>query len=965
MAKHIITFSLIFFSITAFSQVEQPPFTPAEQRLKGFEQRKNLRTNSLVANVAFESVGPTVFSGRVTDIAVHPDDPTIFYVAYASGGLWKTENNGQSFTPIFDREAVMTIGDIAVDWKNDIIWVGTGENNSSRSSYSGVGMFKSVDGGKNWEHKGLPESHHIGRIILDPNDPDILWVAALGHLYSPNPERGIYKTTDGGNTWKQTLFVNENTGAIDLVDDPKKPGVLYAATWHRERRAWNFVESGEGSGIYKSEDGGESWQLLTTGSSGFPSGEGAGRIGLALAKNGDQTVLYALLDNYFRRPETDKKDEEGLTKADLRNITKADFLKLENDKLKNYLRSNNFPEKYSVEKVMAMIRSDEIKPLDLVEYLEDANSLLFDTPVIGGEVYRSDDEGKTWSKTHSDYLDHFYNTYGYYFGQIGVSPHDPDKIYIGGVPLLRSNDGGKTFKNITGDNVHVDHHALWLNPDRDEHIILGNDGGLNISYDDGENWIKCNAPAVGQFYYVAVDNQKPYNIYGGLQDNGVWVGPSNYKYSTSWHGYGNYPYSSLLGGDGMQIAIDNRNPNIVYTGYQFGHYFRIDRSTGKNEYITPKQELGERPYRWNWQSPIHLSIHNQDILYMGSNKLHRSLDKGENFKEISNDLTSGGIKGDVAYGTLTTIHESPLKFGMIYTGSDDGLIHLTKDGGNTWKLISGSLPERMWVSRVQASKYDEATVYAALNGYRWDDFNVYLYVSNDYGQNWKAIGTDLPAEPVNVVKEDPDNPNILYVGTDHGAYVSLDKGATFMAFVKNLPAVSVHDLVIQEREKDIVLGTHGRSFWKAGIGHVQQLTEELLAKALHVFDMEPVQYSSNWGSIRNQYSEARERKIKIPFYASTDGEATIEIKTDSRLTLKKMDYVCTKGLNYFEYDLSIDAGVVKKFEKYLNDTKKPEDKKIDLKQADNGKYYLHKGNFIVEISLGNSSAVNQLNIESK
>ena len=965
MDKRLITFFLTIFTLSSLAQIDQPPSTPGEARLKSMEQRKQLQNESLVANLKFESVGPTVFSGRVTDIAVHPEDPTIFYAAYASGGLWKTENNGTSFKPVFDNEAVMTIGDIAVDWKNDVIWVGTGENNSSRSSYSGVGLYKSTDGGANWEYKGLPESHHIGRIILHPENPNILWVAVLGHLYSPNQERGIYKTTDGGTTWKKTLFVNENAGAIDLVIDPDDPNILYASTWERERRAWNFKESGAGSGIYKSADGGENWTLLNHEESGFPTGEGVGRIGIAITKSEGKTILYSILDNYERRPKEPKEDETILVKDDLRNISKDDFLKLEDDRISTYLKSNGFPKKYNTKKVKEMVRKDKIKPIDLVEYLEDANSLLFDTPVKGAEVYRSDDEGKTWQKTHEGYLDQVYNSYGYYFGMIRISPHNPDKIYIAGVPVLRSEDGGKTFKNINGDNVHVDHHALWLNPKRDKHLILGNDGGINISYDDGEKWIKCNSPSVGQFYTVTLDNEKPYNIYGGLQDNGVWVGPSTNKPNTRWHSFGKYPFSFLLGGDGMQVAIDNRNSSIVYTGFQFGNYFRINRETGDRKYITPKQDLGKRPYRWNWQTPIHLSVHNQDILYIGSNKLHRSMNKGDDFKEISDDLTTGGIKGDVAYSTLTTIHESPLKFGLIYVGSDDGLIHVSKDGGNNWKLITKGLPTKMWVTRVQASRYDEATVYASLNGYRWDEFSAFLYVSNDYGKNWKAIGINLPLEPINVVKEDPENENILYVGTDHGAYISLDKGQTFMSFVKDLPAVAVHDLVVHPRDKEIVLGTHGRSFWKADVSHVQQLNKEIMAKPIHIFAMNEIQFSTSWGSIRNQYSKAREKKIEIPFYADSAGEVTISIKTDKDLLLKKLLKPCDKGLNYIEYDLSIKNDEAEKFEKYLNETKKKDEKEIKLKKADNEKYYLYKGTYTVEIEKDGNSVKEVLKITSK
>ncbi|MFT5385403.1 MAG: photosystem II stability/assembly factor-like uncharacterized protein [Saprospiraceae bacterium] len=951
MLNKIALLVCYLFSISLIAQNPPPPSTSAETRLKGFEQRKTLLEQSIVKNVAFESVGPTVFSGRVVDVAVNPKDPSIFYVAYASGGLWYTASNGTRFTPVFDQEAVMTIGNIAVDWERNIIWVGTGESNSSRSSYAGLGMYTSKDGGKTWEHKGLVETHHIGRIILHPDDPNTLWVAALGHLYSPNNERGLYKTTDGGTTWQQVLFANENAGAIDLIIDPENPSTLYAATWEKTRRAWNFVEAGSGSGIYKSTNGGDSWALISMGTNGFPTGNDVGRIGLSMYKKNGETVLYALLDNYSRRPKEAKDDaKDDLNKDRLRSMTAANFLKLEKKKVADYLESNSFPEKYTAEKVIKMVENGKILPEALVEYLEDANSLLFDTPVVGAEVYRSDNEGATWYKTHEGYLDNLYNSYGYYFGTIRVSPHNPDKIYIAGVPVLRSEDGGKTFKNINGDNVHVDHHALWLNPNRDKHMILGNDGGTVISYDDGESWIRCSTPAVGQFYTVVLDDAKPYNIYGGLQDNGVWVGSSNYKASDAWQQRGQYPYQSIMGGDGMQVAIDSRNRNIVYTGFQFGNYFRLNRATEDRKYITPKQELGARPYRWNWQAPIHLSVHNQDILYMGANKLLRSFNQGDDFEEISADLTSGGIKGDIAYATLTSIHESPLKFGLLYVGTDDGFIHVTPDGGNTWVRISDKLPKKMWVTKVQASQHEKSRVFASLNGYRWDDFNAYAYMSDDYGNTWTTIGTDLPNEPVNVIKEDPKNPDILYVGTDHGAYVSLDRGKSFLAMQGGLPAVAVHDLAIHPKANDLVLGTHGRSFWKANVNELQQLNKEVLAKTIHPFSIDKKRYSSRWGSIRNQYTKAFEPAINIPFYTSSPGNMAIAIKTDKGDILKQLTHKADQGLNYLKYDLSIEKSSSEIYQQYLNTDLKEGDSPIELKDADNGTRYLQAGKYIVELS---------------
>ncbi len=963
MRLSLIIMALCLY-LSSWGQMQnQPPFTPASERIASYKQHQQLEANSIVNEIEFKSIGPTVFSGRVADLEVWEKDPSHFYVAYASGGVWKTTNNGTSFEPLFDDEMVMTIGDIAVDWDNNTIWVGTGEVNSSRSSYAGVGVYKSTDGGKTWEHLGLGESHHIGRILLHPTDPNTAWVAVLGHLYSPNKERGLYKTTDGGQTWNKTLFVNDNAGIVDLIIDPDNPNTVYAASWERTRRAWNFVEAGKGSGIYKSTDGGDTWSLLTNGKNGFPIGEGAGRIGLAIAKTNGKTRLYASIDNYFRRPKEEPEDPMAVTKDQLRKMTKEDFLKLKKYQVKDYLQSNRFPREYSVDKVTKMIKSDEISPAALVEYVEDANSLLFDTPVVGLEIYRSDDEGKSWSKTHKDYINSVYNSYGYYFGQIRVSPQDADQIYFMGVPVMRSDDAGKTFKSINGDNVHADHHALWINPKRDGHLILGNDGGINISYDEGEHWVKCNTPAVGQFYYIAVDMAKNYRVYGGLQDNGVWMGPNDYEASVRWHNSGQYPYKSIMGGDGMQVAIDTRDNATVYTGYQFGNYFRINTNSGDRSYITPKPKLGERPYRWNWQTPIHLSVHNQDILYMGANKLLRSFNQGEDFHEISDDLTTGGRKGDVAFSTLTTIHESPLTFGLIYTGSDDGKVYVTKDGGHEWNDISTGLPEDMWVTRIIASAHEEGRVYVSLNGYRWDDFRSFTYMSDDFGESWKRIGADLPMEPVNVIKEDPDNEAILYVGTDHGLYVSLDMGANFMLMNKGLPAVAVHDVVIHPREKDILVGTHGRSLYKGSAKELQQLDELLLAKAIHAFDIPTQRYSSRWGNTSASWREARTPKVHIPIYAKEAGEATIEVMGKDNMQLQSMKTKLVKGLNYVAYDLSIRADQLKSYNKVLNEKVKEDEKPIKVKKADNGKVYLYSGKYDIKITQGKTSATTKLQLK--
>jgi len=899
--------------------------------------------SSIVQNVPFTNIGPSIMSGRIVAIDVNPNNPIEFYAAYASGGLWYTNNNGTSFSPIADNAPTQNMGAIAVDWEHGTIWIGTGESNSSRSSYAGIGMLKSTDKGNSWQHVGLEDSQHIGKIIINKNNPDEVVVGVIGHLYTPNAERGIYKTTDGGKTWKNVLFINENTGVIDISVSPTNPNILYAASWERERKAWNFDGDGENSGIYKSEDAGNSWAKITSEGNGFPTGSGIGRIGLATYND---TIIYALLDNQFTRPEEKKKKVIGYIKDNFRDMSQDVFLKLDDKKLNVFLKDNNFPKKYTAENVKQSVKTGKIKPIDLVTYLEDANYVLLNSEVIGAELYKSEDGGQSWKKTHKDYLDGVYSSYGYYFGTIGVNTSNQNKIYIGGVPLLKSDDGGKTFKAIGKENVHSDHQAIWVNSKLEGHLINGNDGGLNITYDDGENWIKNNAQSVGQFYSVNVDNQKPYNVYGGLQDNGVWFGPSNYKPSKNWEDSGQYPYKMIGGGDGMQVQIDSRDHNVVYSGSQFGYYYRVNLKTEDYLDIHPTHELGDSPYRYNWQTPILLSPHNQDILYMGANKLLRSMDKGETFDVISGDLTTGGKKGNVAYGTLTTISESPFQFGLIYVGSDDGYIHITKNGGGSWERISENLPKDLWVSRVIASQHQKERVYVTLNGYRNDDFKPYIFVSEDFGKTWSSINSNLPNAPINVVKEDNEDENMLYVGTDNGVYVSFDRGDNWHLFSYGLPKVAVHDLVVQNEAKDLVIGTHGRSIYKASVAPLQHYNT-IKNEAITLFEIPSIQYSSRWGSSWNKWIKPYEPSVTIPYYVMNSGKYVVEVLTEDSTKLMSFNINAVKGYNYFDYDLSVTEDRVTNYF-FKND--------ISVKQAKNEKYYLPKGNYIIKISGDKQSA---------
>jgi photosystem II stability/assembly factor-like uncharacterized protein len=921
---------LCFYLFLTFIVAKVHAQTSTSSRIESFEKLK--KVTSPLDGILFRNIGPSIMSGRVTDFEVNPNNPTEFYVAYASGGVWHTINNGQSFLPIFDHEATHTIGDIAVNWTNHTIWIGTGEVNSSRSSYAGTGIYQSNDTGRTWKHLGLEESHHIGQIILHPSNEKIAWVAVLGHLYTKNKERGIYKTIDGGKSWEHALYINDSTGCVDLQIDLQHPDVLYASAWMRTRQAWNFVGNGEGSGIYKSKDGGKNWASITSGKNGFPQGKGVGRIGLNICASKPST-LYAILDNNFNQ-EKRKNDELKKIKAkDFVTMQTNDFLKLDEKLLKDFLKSNAYPEKYTAENLKISVQKNEFSVKDIADWkLGDADNNLFDTEIIGAELYRSDDAGVTWRKTHESLLAGVVFTYGYYFGTIKVSPSNPERLIIGGYAIVESLDGGKNFIDIGGKNCHPDYHRIWINPLNEKHLIVGNDGGINISYDGGTNWFKANNPPVGQFYTIQVDDAKPYNVYGGLQDNGTWTASSKTIETTAWHQEGINPFKSIGDGDGMQVQIDTRNNETIYVGYQFGNYFRMNKSTLASEEIKVVNDIGEKSFRFNWQTPILLSKHNQDIFYMGSNHFHRSMKQGDEMKTLSSSLTQSTNKGNVPFGTLTSLSESPKRFGLIYAGADDGTLHCSKDVGYSWNKISNPLPQNRWITRVIASEHREADVYVSLNGMRNDDFKPYLYFSDNYGKTWKQIGTDLPDEPINVIKEDPTNPNIIYVGTDNGLYVSFNRN-NFIPWQSNLPRVAIHDIAIQTTENEIVLGTHGRSIYIAPLQLVQQYPQQK-NKQWNVMDIDSVFFSGKLGSKSAIYQKANAVDIQLTLFSNAKGkkyEISIQPEKKSN-TLFQFNVEGSFGYTIANYDGKISEKTAKK----LNPK---------AEKSDDGNYYLPAGNY--------------------
>ena len=936
--------SIVLYTISYTLVFSQPSPSDAQSIINAYKNKETLTHSSRVKNIEFRNIGPTIMSGRVVALEVNPQDPTQFYVAYASGGVWYTDNNGTSFESISDDWPTQNIGEIAMDWNNNILWVGTGENNSSRSSYSGIGILKTNADGSNWKNVGLHDSHHIGKILINPENSDHVVIGVTGHLYSNNTNRGVYVTKDGGENWNKTLYVDDISGIIDMSYTPGDFKIMYATSWEKDRKAWTFDEDGNGSGIYKSIDAGDNWTLISNNKSGFPTGVGVGRIGLAVF---DKDIVYAVVDNQNFRQSTKKEEDKGLTKESFIGMTLERFNKISVDDLKSFLRSNRFPSKYKPEAIKKEINEGKLQPEDLYRYLVNANSELFDTPIIGAEVYKSINGGNKWVKTHDSYLDGVYNTYGYYFGKIHVDPNNSEKIYTYGVPILSSDDGGKTFYRIGKENVHADHHDLWINPEKPGHLINGNDGGVNITYDDGENWIKNNSTEVGQFYAINVDYQKPYNVYGGLQDNGVWMGPHNAAVNKRWNMTGQYPWKGILGGDGMEIQIDKRNPNIVFTGYQFGFYSRLDLDSGKRKSIKPSHELGESPYRFNWQTPILLSPHNQDVLYLGSNFLHKSTDQGDNWENISEDLTNGGKKGNVPYGTITTISESPIKEGVIYVGSDDGLIHVTKNGGKTWRNISGNLPKELWVSNVFASNHDEKIVYLSLDGYRWDNFSPYLFKSKNYGKTWESISSNLPDSPINVVIEDNVNKDILYIGNDHGVYISLDQGKTWEPFSNGLTSAAVHDLVIQEDEQHLLVGTHGRSIYLADISLIQNHAIDNQQADIKIFDIKDISFSERWGTKRSTDINYFDPNLKFSIFSKMNKDASLQIINTNKDILFEESISLDTGFNFINYNLSVS-----------------EDINLDFGvESQNGEKYLGKGTYIISIKTDNTIITNQFKIK--
>ena len=756
----IIVFFLISVSVFSLhAQMIEPVLGP-EARMLSWDQHVRLRDNSPYKELKWRVSGPEFMGGRIETIASHPDEPFTIYAGAGSGSLWKSVNHGTTWKSIFDDQATFAMGCIAIAPSDpDILWLGTGEVLMARSSYSGLGVYKSDDAGKTWQHMGLEGSYHVPRIVIDPLNPDVVYVAALGHNYTFNEERGIYKTIDGGVTWEKIFYISEKIGVMELVMDPSDHMTLYATSWERERKAWNIDVTGEGNRIYKTTDGGKNWKQL---SRGIEGGDFIGRIGLSISP-ANPNVIYALRHNTTRDT--------------------------------SYKRGS-----------------------------------------IGAELFRSEDKGEHWVKTHEGA---FPTIVGSDYCLVKASPDNEDEVFVPAWKLVHSTDGGKTFK-FTGDTVvhilshdirvmHLDMHDLWIDPENPDRLLLGNDGGLYCSWDRGNTWLHYNNFPIGEFYAVSVDNAEPYNIYGGTQDDAALFGPAgNHEVGDRLTKFGvEDPWKHVYvdqwgGGDSYFTELDPTDPDVIYYEHQFGDLRRKNMKTGETIEIQPLAGEGEEKYRRNWMTPFVVSKHNPSTLYYGTQKIFKSSDRGDSWECISPDLTTNPgpeRQGNVPFGTITSISESPLKEGLIYVGTDDGNIQITADDGKTWSKLNKNLPDK-WVSRVRASRHDVNSVYATFTGYRDDDFQTYIYMSTNKGKSWKPIAGNLPPEPVNVIVEDPRDPDILYIGTDLSAYVTLNRGKEWFSLSNHLPTCAVYDLVIQDRELDLVAGTHGRSVFVLDIEEI-------------------------------------------------------------------------------------------------------------------------------------------------
>jgi len=885
-------------------------------------------SEEMIKSLEWRLLGPSLYSGRIVDIAIPKENPYTIYCAAASGGIWKTTNNGTTWNPIFDDQGTGSMGDIAIaDSNPNIIWAGTGEAIAASHTTWGDGVYKSTDAGKTWTHMGLRDSQQIGKVIVHPENPDVVYVAAVGHLWGENSERGLYKTTDAGKTWEKSLFISDKVGVVDAVMDPSNTQILYAAAYGRIRGRYSRSETEEvkifeGGGVYKTTDAGQSWTKLTK---GLPT-KRVGRIGLAVSSTNPRKI-YALVE---RAPY-----ELHLEMADVHKI-KDFLLDLEDSdpKVSAHIRElviNKIPED---EKAAAVVAG-----LDQSESIQLRNVLGLGEQDTGGGVFCSDNKGETWRRVNKMSV----LRRASYYSHIYVHPLDENTLYIPEVRMNISVDGGNTFEQagwafsswLTTKFIHGDFHPLWIDPKDPNHMIVGTDGGLYASYDKGENWEAHHMP-IGQFHTIAVDMRNPYYIYGGMEDNGSWAGPSATRH---FSGITNHDWFKFDHSDGAYIQIDPTDNMTVYTEWQNGNIRRLDLKTGIRHEIKPHEDEDEESLRFNFITPFLLSSHDANTIYIGAQKVLKTTNKGDRWTAISPDLTK-----DKTIATISSLSESPIKHGLLFAGTEDGNVHISQDDGTTWINVADNIPclpkgingqSQICVSRLEASHFDPGTAYVSLDGHRRDDFQTYIFRTDDFGKTWESIKADLPENlVVRVIREDLKNPSLLFIGTDRGVYFSIDAGMHWIGLSNGLPPVRVDDMLIHPRDADLVIGTHGRGIYTLDIAPLQEITQEVVNADAYLFKIQPAILfnldttknkgvrGARWFSAKNPYAGASDlltiRYVlgengalappgaAIYYYLKARSQDPVEINIfDSKgaQILRRLKGPAEKGLNHVIWDL--------------------------------------------------------------
>ncbi|HEY5545294.1 MAG TPA: hypothetical protein VIK50_04515 [Gemmatimonadaceae bacterium] len=908
----------------------------------------NQSTDPLLRAFRFRNIGPASMGGRIDDIAVSESNPNIIYLGYAVGGVWKSENNGTTFTPVFDSYEVASIGDIAIHPTNpDIVYVGTGESNNRQSSSFGGGMYKTTDGGKTWTLIGLRETQSISRVVLDPRNPETVYVAATGHLFGPNEERGIYKSTNGGRTWTKVKYVDENTGFTDLAIDPSNPSVLYAASYQRRRTTCCFNGGGPGSAIWKTTNGGSTWTKLT--GSGLPPGTW-GRIALDVSRSNPNIVMVQIeagAVGQVIQPGQGRGGGGGFGGGGGYNWCNNA------GPGGGFGRGGGGGGGRGAEQPAGPQTPPALNPAQ-------------------GGIFKSTNSGGSWQHVSNC------NARPMYFSQLRIDAQNPSNVYVAGLPIAKSLDGGRTFVTLDaagGNNSpgHVDVHAIWINPKNSNHIMNGNDGGLDISYDQGRNWVSVKTMVTSLPYDVSTDMRRPYWVCAGLQDNGSWCGPSSVRNN---NGILNSHWFNIGGGDGFYTQQDPNDYNIVYAESQNGNTNRLDLRTGRGGSIRPSAPppppqvdvpsaagrggpagggggggrggtpnvVNGRPgeqYRYNWNTPYQLSLHNSSVVYLGGSRVFKSYNRGDTWI-ASPDLTKQydrntheimGQAGNVTmlskndgltnYSTVITVSESPIKPGLLWAGTDDGNVQVTRDDLATWTEVGRNLPglpagHMYWVSRVVASAHDSARAYVAVDGHRSDDLKPYLYVTNDFGRTFTSISGNLPAYGnVQVVKEDPKNPDLLYVGTEFGLYISTNRGQSWQKFMNDYPTVRTDDIEVHPRDGDLIVGTHGRGVWIADdITALQQLTPAVLNADAYLFESRPAVAWLNDRKLGQQVTgqqvfrgENAPRGAAISYHlkSAASGPVRIQISDVTGRVVRDLEGTGVQGINRVQWNLAPNA----------------------------------------------------------